>query len=298
MRTLQIFSDIYEGTLYAISEMADNLKDGEDCTIEIASHGGLVFMGNASFQKIQEAQARGCKFTAKVYGIAASSAADIVLACNRIEMADHSAIMIHSAWNDAGNEDEGIAIANVAQLSVIHKRLPDYTEKDLKADRWFTAKEALEIGLCDAVFNTAPDSIQARLCAKYLGGKEMPEDTKVEPVKAEEVVEEKKEEMVEEKKEDAPSVEDILERIGERLDDLEGRLKALEGAKAECGGEPDRRDNARMRAVYERISAVMKPATPREEIIAVAKPDPVKELEAYKAKYPDLASYIRDDQSL
>ena len=131
MRTLQIFSDIYEGTLYAVSEMADNLKDGDEGVIEICSHGGFVFYGNAAFQKMQEAQARGCHFTAKVYGIAASSASDIVLACDRIEMADSSAMMIHSAWNDKKQEDQGISIANSAQLSVIRKRLPDYTEKDL-----------------------------------------------------------------------------------------------------------------------------------------------------------------------
>lgn len=291
MPTLQIFSDIDESTLYAVSAFAESIPDKEDATIEIASHGGAVFYGNAAFQKIQEAQNRGCRFTAKVYGIAASSAADIVLACNRVEMADSSTIMIHSAWNATGKEDPGITIANEAQLSVIKRRLPDYSEKDLKTDRWFTAKEALKVGLCDSIFGLNSSSLQARLCAKYLtqGGIMSEEKKPVE--QAEEIVEEKKEELMEEKKEEnAPSIEDVLERIGERLNDLEARLVALEGAKAECG---DRRENARMKAVYEKICVVSRPVEKPEAV--VAKPNPEAELEAYKAKYGDLSRFINND---
>lgn len=37
MKTLQIFSDIDELTLYAVSNFADSLDDGEEGVIEIAS---------------------------------------------------------------------------------------------------------------------------------------------------------------------------------------------------------------------------------------------------------------------
>jgi ATP-dependent protease ClpP protease subunit len=296
MKTLQIFSDIDELTLYAVSNFADSLEDGEEGVIEIASHGGAVFYGNAAFQKIQQAQNRKCKFIAKVYGIAASSAADIVLSCDRIEMADTAAMMIHTAWG--ASKDRGIEIANFAQLSVIHKRLPDYTEKDLEQDRWFTAKEALSLGLCDSIFGLESTSIQARLCAKYLstsnvGGSTMENVEK----KVDEVVEEQKEEVVEEKKEDAPSVEEVLEKIAERLDDIEARLVALEGVKAECGDNvvDENRDNARMKAIWNKLSAISRPAASTESVIATPKAeDPKEALERYKAQFPNLDSYIKN----
>lgn len=293
MKTLQIFSDIDELTLFAVSNFADSLDDNEEGVIEIASHGGAVFYGNAAFQKIQMAQNRGCKFISKVYGIAASSAADIVLSCDRIEMADTAAIMIHSAWGTS--KDRGIEIANMAQLSVIHRRLPDYTEKDLSTDRWFTAKEALSLGIADSIFGLQSDSIQARLCAKYLstshiGGFAMEDQEK----KVEEVVEEKEVEKV--KKDDAPSVEEVLEKIAERLDDMEARLVALEGVKAECGDNmDDRRDNARMKAIWTKLSAISRPAVSTDSVISSPKPeDPKAALERYKAQFPNVDRYIRD----
>ena len=296
MKTLQIFSDIDELTLFAVSNFADSLEDGEEGVIEIASHGGAVFYGNAAFQKIQMAQNRGCKFIAKIYGIAASSAADIALSCDRIEMADTSALKTHSAFG--ASKDRGIEIANMAQLSVIHKRLPEYTEKDLAEDRWFTAKEALSLGICDSIFGLQSDSTQARLCAKYLstshvGGFAMEDQEK----KIEEVVEEKKE--IEEVKDDAaPSVEEVLEKIAERLDDVEARLVALEaGIKAECGDaqDDDRRDNARMKAIWTKLSAISKPAASTESVIATAKvEDPKAALERYKSQFPNLDSYIKN----
>jgi ATP-dependent protease ClpP protease subunit len=295
MKTLQIFSDIDELTLFAVSNFADSLADNEEGIIEIASHGGAVFYGNAAFQKIQMAQNRGCKFIAKIYGIAASSAADIALSCDRIEMADTSAIMIHSAWG--ASKDRGIEIANMAQLSVIHKRLPEYTEKDLAEDKWFTAQEALTLGICDSIFGLQSDSIQARLCAKYLstrGGFTMEDQEK----KVEEVVEEKKE-IEEVKQDDAPSVEEVLEKIAERLDDMEARLVALEaGIKAECGDaqdDADRRDNARMKAIWTKLSAISRPAASTENVIATAKvEDPKAALERYKSQFPNLDSYIKN----
>lgn len=294
MKTLQIFSDIDELTLFAVSNFADSLDDNEEGIIEIASHGGAVFYGNAAFQKIQMAQNRGCKFTAKIYGIAASSAADIALSCDRIEMADTAAIMIHTAWGNSGG-DRGIEIANYAQLSVIHKRLPEYTEKDLSTDRWFTAKEALNLGICDSIFGLESSSIQARLCAHYLstshiGGFAMEDQEK----KIEEVVEEKEVEEV--KKDDAPSVEEVLEKIAERLDDMEARLVALEGVKAECGDSvDDRRDNARMKAIWTKLSAISRPAASTDSVIATPKAeDPKAALERYKAQFPNLDKYIKN----
>lgn len=301
MATLKIFDDITESTLYAVSNFAENTPDGEDATIEIASHGGLVFYGTGTCQKMNEAKDRGVKFTAKVYGLAASSAADIVLACDHIKMADKSALMIHSAFNGSSEKDRGIEIANDAQLSVIRKRIPDYTAKDLEQDRWFTSSEALSLGICDEIFGIDKTSAQAKATARYLarcteGGSIMQEikaefeevkEEKEKVEEAEEVVEEKEEVKEEEK---SPSVEEVIEKISERLDDLDARLAKLEGA---CGDE-ERKDEARMKAVWKRLNAVTKPVEAKTTTNVASTPE--EDLERYKATYGNMNfdRYIKD----
>lgn len=284
----QIFSDISEWLMYDFSAFIDSIPDNADVTIELTSHGGLVFYGNAIFQKIQEAQRRGVKFNARVYGLAASSAADIVLACDRIGMASTAAIMIHSAWSSDGEADEGIDVANAAQLAVIRRRLPEYTNDDLKADRWFRADEAKQIGLIDYIFDLEVDSLQARLCAKYLGeigGVNMEEEKK------EEMQEGKKAEIEEPEKDDeqSPSLEEAIERMIERVESIEKRLEMLEEAKGECG---DRRDNARIKSLLDRISAVSKPCVSGDSVLQTETEDPKAALESYKAKYPNIDRLI------
>lgn len=283
----QIFCDISEWLMYDFAAFIDAVPDDAGVTIELTSHGGLVFYGNAIFQKIQEAQRRGIRFNARVYGLAASSAADIVLACDRIGMASTAAIMIHSAWCTDGEQDEGIDVANAAQLAVIHKRLPEYSNDDLKADRWFRANEAKEIGLIDYIFDLESDSIQARLCAKYLGesgGVNMEEEKKEE--QKEEIREAKKAEIDDpEKDEQSPSLEEAIERMIERVESIEKRLEMLEEAKGECG---DRRDNARLKSLLDRISAVSKPCVSADSVMQKESEDPSAALKNYKAKYPNI----------
>ena len=301
---LQIFGDIEEFSLYAASDYADSLGDGDEGIIEICSHGGFVFFGNAAAQKIAEAQARGARFTARIFGVAASSAADIALACDRVEMAQNAAIMIHSAWNPGGKTDAGIAAANAAQLAVIRRRIPDYTENDLKKDRWFTATQAMEIGLCDSIIadittRTAIGAACARYAAKYTptkGETEMDEEKKVEEVKE---IDEKKDDV----RSEEPSVEDVLERIAERLDDLEARLVALESARAACGSDDERRPEGRLAALYRRMNeartaaqaaqAVSGPCV-RKATLAGKAADPKAELDAFNAKYPDIKRLVKE----
>lgn len=302
---LLLYGDVYEDTLYRIALYADTMEAGDEAIIEICSHGGYVFFGTGAAQKIAAAQARGVRFTARIFGVAASSAADVALACNRIEMAQNSAIMVHSAYNPEGKPDAGIAIANAAQLAVIRRRIPDYTEKDLKTDRWFTASQAMEIGLCDVIIADIPvDTSLGKACARYAaklqpihdkGGLAM-DDEKLE--KVEEIVEEKKDE----ERKDEPSVEDVLERIVERLDDIEARLVALEGARAACGDDEDRRPEGRLATLYRRMGETMAAASAvkavsgpcvRKATLSGKPADPKAELEAFNKKY-NMKAFLKD----
>lgn len=315
--TFQLFDEISSDTVRDIATFLRKVPDKGNVTLEITSYGGEIFPSIAIIQMIQMCQKFGTLFTARIWGLAASSAADIALACDRIEMGSTGTIMIHSAWvvdtEETTKHDRGIEIANQAQLDVIRKRLPDYDEKDLRVDRWFTASEALEIGLIDAIFDVDDSMIQEQIAAKYItnhthnGGLAMDEvkkdevltDEVKEEIK-EEVIEEVKEEVAEEdKKEDGePDIIGTLEAIVSHIAELDERMKKIEEAKAECGDD-DRKENAnaRLKAVYDRISAVCSPACERKEPITSKEPesDPKEELAKVKATYPNLKFYIAQD---
>ena len=266
-----LINDIDEAEARMMFAWINGLPEKANATIEILSHGGLCFAGTGIAQKIIEAQSRGIVFTAKVYGIVASAASDIALACNRIAMAMGAQLMIHSAWNEfLDPNDPGIQRANESQLALIHRKLPSYTAEDLKQDRWLNAEEAVKLGVCDEYINM--NDVMAtfrKVAARYdtLGGLNMKKTEKkvsaeVEAVKAEapcmENEEEKKDEEVKAIDDDVMTI-DVLEKMAQRLDDIEKRLAALEGKKADDEGASDDAESgdqiaARLNSLYARLS--------------------------------------------
>ena len=263
-----LINDIDENEARSMFAWINGLPEKANATIEILSHGGLCFAGTGIAQKIIEAQSRGIVFTAKVYGIVASAASDIALACTYIHMAEGSQIMIHSAWNEfLDPNDPGIQRANESQLALIHRKLPDYTAEDLKQDRWLNAEEAVKLGVCDEYINmTDVMATFRKVAARYdsLGGLDMKKTEKlnaeVEAVKAEDpCIEEKKDENEEPKAlDDDIMTIDVLEQLTQRLEKIEERLSALEGKKADDEGA-DMGENgdqiaARLNSLYARLS--------------------------------------------
>ena len=240
MEKYLLINDIEEKEARSIFEWIDSLQDGGTAVLDIISHGGQAFVGTGVAQRIIEATSKGIKFIARVYGICASAAADIALACDSIYMAEGSQIMIHSAWNPfLSPDDDGIMRANESQLALIHRKLPDYTMEDLKNDKWFNAEQAVEAGLCAGIIKQ--DDVNATLkkvAAKYNinGGIEMAITKKAQAeekkVMAEapcgEPNEEKKDEETKALDDDIMTI-DVMERIVQRLDEIEKRLEVLEG---------------------------------------------------------------------
>ena len=270
MEKYLLINDIEEKEARSIFEWIDSLQEGT-ATIDIISHGGQAFVGTGIAQRIIEAQSKGIKFIARVYGICASAAADIALACDSIYMSEGSQIMIHSAWNPfISPDDEGIVRANESQLALIHRKLPDYTMEDLKTDKWFNAEQAVEAGLCVGIIKQ--DDVKATLkkvAAKYNinGGMDMAITKKaqaeVEAVKAEapcmENEEEKKSEETKAYDDDIMTI-DVLEQLTQRLEKIEERLAALEGegktaeGESEDAGENGDQIAARLNQLYARLS--------------------------------------------
>ena len=268
-----LINDIDETEARLMFAWINGLPEKSNATIEILSHGGLCFAGTGIAQKIIEAQSRGIVFTAKVYGIVASAASDIALACNRIAMAMGAQLMIHSAWNEfLDPNDPGIQRANEAQLALIHRKLPDYTAEDLKQDRWLNAEEAVKLGVCDEYINmTDVMATFRKVAARYntLGGLDMKKTEKlnaeVEAVKAEAPCieekkdEEKKDEEMKAMDDDAMTI-DVLEQMAQRLEKIEERLAVLEGEGKKADDEgADMGENgdqiaARLNQLYARLS--------------------------------------------
>ena len=266
-----LINDIDEAEARTMFAWINGLPEKANATIEILSHGGLCFAGTGIAQKIIEAQSRDIVFTAKVYGIVASAASDIALACTYIHMAEGSQIMIHSAWNEfLDPNDPGIQRANESQLALIHRKLPDYTAEDLKQDRWLNAEEAVKLGVCDALIKQ--NDVMAtfrKVAARYdtLGGLNMKKIEKkvsaeVEAVKAEAPCMENEEKKDEEPKalDDDIMTIDVMEQLAQRLEEIEKRLAVLEGEgkkaddEAEDAGENGDQIAARLNSLYARLS--------------------------------------------
>ena len=269
MEKYLLINDIEEKEARSIFEWIDSLQDGATAVLDIISHGGQAFVGTGVAQRIIEAKSKGIQFIARVYGICASAAADIALACDSIYMSEGSQIMIHSAWNPfISPDDEGIIRANEAQLALIHRKLPGYTMEDLKTDKWFNAEQAVEAGLCVGIIKQ--DDVNATLkkvAAKYNinGGMDMAiMKAKAEEKKIMEVCgdpeQEKKNEETKALDDDIMTI-DVMERIVQRLDEIEKRLEVLEGEgkKADDEGASDGAENgdqiaARLNQLYAKLT--------------------------------------------
>lgn len=307
--TYYMMEDIEESTARDFAEFLATVEDGSDVTIQMLSHGGLVFAGLGVCQMIAQAQNRGIVFSVCVYGLAASAASDITLACDHIYMAEGSQILIHSAF---GGSDEGIERANVQQIALVRKRLPEYSDKDLEQDHWFDAAEAVKIGLADGYIKSSSETKAVYKLAAYLSTKKE-EKTMAEELKVKAAEEEIERKPDEEEKKNAPEAEsgcdeenkeapkaedlDILEMIANRLEEIERRLSVLEGAGNkgdEANPEPAPSASARRKALMQKLSAVCAPMpSVAVKPVAVAE-TPDEEAKRFKATYKNFDALMAD----
>lgn len=132
-----------------------------DLTVRINSPGGEVFEAVAIMNLLRDHAAR---ITAKVDGIAASAASFLAVSADETIMGGNTELMIHDAW--------GLAIGNAADMRQYADMLDrvsndiasvydtkagggtDSWRQYMLSESWFTAEEAVSLGLADSV-NTA-----------------------------------------------------------------------------------------------------------------------------------------------
>ena len=158
MPEILIYGEI--GSEVKATKIADQLSkiDG-DVTVRVNSPGGDVYEGIALMNSLR---AHPGYVTVIIDGLAASAASFIAVGGgDRVVARPHAELMIHSAWTGAqGNAGDLTDL--VSSLTRIDANLADiYATKAgvepsamselMQAETWFSAQEALEVGLIDAV---------------------------------------------------------------------------------------------------------------------------------------------------
>lgn len=135
--------------------------DGPGRTIEfrINSGGGDVFEGLAIANAIKFMDART---VAVVYGLAASIASVITVACDEVRMPTNSMMMIHRPhmilWGEAEDLRKGAALLDTIEQQLINTYADRATETPreqiaemVAAETWMTAAEAIALGFADTL---------------------------------------------------------------------------------------------------------------------------------------------------
>lgn len=138
------------------------LGDVDTVHLRINSPGGDVFEARTIISAMQSSRAR---FVAHIDGLAASAASFIAAAADEVEMTKGAFLMVHNAWTLVmGNRHDLTDVA--AMLAKVDASIADdyatKTGSDLEtiqgwmdAETWFTAQEALDVGLADRIAEKA-----------------------------------------------------------------------------------------------------------------------------------------------
>lgn len=150
---------------YAFGEIvacADNAVDTLE--IEIHTGGGSVFEGGRIYNELKSLRERGVYVTARINTLAASMGSVIAMGADKVEIASNGKIMIHEASGAAHGDAE--TLARYAELleSISDELAEIYTEKTkmpkdeiralMKKETWMSAKQAVEMGFADEIFDT------------------------------------------------------------------------------------------------------------------------------------------------
>ncbi|MFH0980863.1 MAG: head maturation protease, ClpP-related [Planctomycetota bacterium] len=143
--------------------------DASTIHLRVNSPGGNVYDGTAIYQALNEHPAH---IVAHIDGLCASIAAEIVMACDEIRMAESGRFMIHDTWSiviggaeDMRREADFLVGMNETCAATYVARTgadADQVREWMAAETWFTAQEAKDAGFVDAIepLKTAPKALK------------------------------------------------------------------------------------------------------------------------------------------
>lgn len=328
MKRYRIFDDIWNETASGVSDFLAKVGDNESVQIDVMSYGGDLFSGLAIAELLMEARNRGIQSTVVIYGLAASAAAILALAADRVVMTEIGSMMLHGVYHmtwegDIITEGEDIEHANARCMAIINRRNPNYTVEMLTAkDNWYTAQQAKELGFVDEIRpldDFAKDATLKNMftgllnmavhATKPRGGLKMSKIAKNEVDEKDvttQIEEPEKSEDTENKEVHAEGEEDVdlkslivdgFSAILDKLEAIEARLDApAPDLNEEDEGDEKKKDDdimaAKIRAMYDRIGKVCKPCTKKTADEPVTKDSALEKEraknEAAKILYPNL----------
>lgn len=158
--------DIYEIDYITAKQVHDFLEkaNGEEVTIKLNSPGGSVYEGLEIYTLLKDYAG---KVTVNVTGLAASIASVIMLGGDIVNISNGAQVMIHNpstiAIGDKEDLERGINSLAVTERTIagLYASKASKSQEEfqslMKKETWFTAKEALEIGLVDNVTHLPVD---------------------------------------------------------------------------------------------------------------------------------------------
>lgn len=215
-------------------------------------------------------KAQGVNASARIYGVAASSAAIIACACDRNDVGEMSHMMIHDAYGGGGSDSDKqiLESINQRQAEVFASKTGKTTKeirKMMAAETWMDAKTAKREGFADSVIS---DIAVAAIYKAQFMEKEVEnttekevETTVEETVEVEVPVEVSIAQAVESKLTGKPIMAKVkrpkaeAEAIASLTEEVKAKVKEADEFKAEAEGLRERlsaADDARAKAEAER----------------------------------------------
>ncbi len=182
---LFIYDDIDDWYGISAQGIVDQIKDikAADIDVRINCRSGMVFEGTAIYNALRLHKAN---VHISIEGLAASIATVIAMAGDTVTIAENAMMMIHNPYGWASGDAKDMRKTAEAMDKIADSIAVSYTARtgktldEMKAlmeeETWFTAAEALEIGLVDQVdepvkaaacfdltmFNNTPENFMSR----------------------------------------------------------------------------------------------------------------------------------------
>lgn len=300
---IELFDDIGPETFKSIKCLTDDLPDGANVELQIASYGGQILYAVSIIETLKRFHTH-----ANIIGFACSAAAIIAISCEECSMSENASMLLHSAWSESADPDDpGIKRCNDLQLSIIKKRCPDFDPKNINKENWLSAEDCLKLHLIDNIYIT--DSIDYLATCKRYAAKLSNltniynKEITMQDDKVNEIIEEVKEESREpEKVEEKVDVEvepenhdlvEVVEKLTEELNALKARVLALE-TPAE-----DAKEDAPVAEVgcddkQERINNIYKNIMQPLARVSIGAPKATAQTVVNKVDYKAFASFLND----
>ena len=157
---LFIYDDIDDWWGVSAQSVVDQIRDldASEINVRVNCRGGMVFEGIAIYNALRLHKAN---VHISIEGLAASIASVIAMAGDKVTIAENAMIMIHNPYGWASGDAEAMRKTADVMDKIADSIAVSYTGRTgktieemkalMEAETWFTAQEALDMGLVDQI---------------------------------------------------------------------------------------------------------------------------------------------------